>query len=89
MANHNGRCATGAGVLQMREMNCPYSFVRPPTASLSDDVAVIAPASGLTALFPGILDIGVNRLQENFDGTPQVYPTADKYPEYPFDLPGE
>ncbi len=73
----------------MREMDRPDSFVRPPAASPGDDVAIIAPASGLAALFPDILDLAVDRLREHFDLNPQVYPTARKDPEYLFDHPEE
>ncbi|MFT4948975.1 MAG: muramoyltetrapeptide carboxypeptidase LdcA involved in peptidoglycan recycling [Natronomonas sp.] len=70
-------------------MDRPDSFVRPPAASPGDTVAVIAPASGLAALFPEILDLAVDRLQEQFDVNPQVYPTAEKDPEYLFEHPEE
>lgn len=73
----------------MREMNRPDSFVRPPAASPGDDVAVIAPASGLAALFPDVLDLAVERLEDHFDVNPVVYPTAEKDPEYLFDHPEE
>lgn len=73
----------------MREMCRPDSFVRPPAASPGDDVAIIAPASGLAALFPDILDLAVDRLQKHFDVNPQVYPTAEKDPEYLFKHPEE
>lgn len=71
----------------MREMTRPDSFVRPPAASSGDDVAVIAPSSGLAALFPDILDLAVDRLRQHFDLNPRVYPTAERDPEYLFDHP--
>lgn len=73
----------------MREMSRPDSFVRPPSASPGDDVAVVAPASGLAALFPDVLDLAVDRLREQFDVNPVVYPTAERGPEYLFDHPEE
>ena len=73
----------------MHEMTRPDSFVRPPAVSPGDDVAIIAPASGVAALFPDILDLAVERLQEHFDVNPRVYPTAKKDPEYLFDHPEE
>jgi Uncharacterized proteins, homologs of microcin C7 resistance protein MccF len=73
----------------MREMTRPDSFVRPPPASPGDDVAIIAPASGLAALFPDILDLAVDRLREQFDLNPRVYPTAEKAPEYLLEHPEE
>lgn len=60
----------------------PESFVRPAPASPGDDVAVIAPASGLAALFPDVLDLAIERLEEHFDVNPIIYPTAKKDPEY-------
>ena len=73
----------------MREMDRPDSFIRPPPASPGDDIAVIAPASGVAALFPDILDLAVDRLREQFGVEPQVYPTAEKTPEYLFEHPEE
>jgi len=46
----------------MHEMTRPDSVIRPPAVSLGDDVAIIAPGSGVAALFPDILDLGVERL---------------------------
>jgi muramoyltetrapeptide carboxypeptidase LdcA involved in peptidoglycan recycling len=73
----------------MRDVSRPDSFVRPDPASPGDDVAVVAPASGLAALFPDVLDLAVDRLRETFDVNPVLYPTAEKDPEYLFEHPGE
>lgn len=73
----------------MREVSRPDSFVRPPPASAGDDVAVVAPASGLAAVFPDVLDLAVDRLREHFGVNPVVYPTAEKDPAYLFDHPAE
>lgn len=60
----------------------PDPFVRPAPASPGDEVAVIAPSSGLAALFPDVLELAVDRLAETFDVNPVVYPTAERDPEY-------
>ena len=66
----------------MREFSRPDSFVRPPPASPGDDVAVIAPASGLAAVYPEILELAVERLERQFGLNPVVYPTVERSPEY-------
>jgi muramoyltetrapeptide carboxypeptidase LdcA involved in peptidoglycan recycling len=87
--DYDGGRATRTGGVWMREMNRPDSFVRPPAASPGDDVAVIAPSSGLAALFPDILDLAVDRLRRHFEVNPRVYPTAKKDPEYLSNHPEE
>lgn len=73
----------------MREMSRPESFVRAPAASSGDDVAVVAPASGLAAVYPDVLDLALDRLRERFDLNPVVYPTAERGSEYLFEHPAE
>ncbi len=65
----------------------PETFVRPPPASPGDDVAIIAPSSGLASLFPEILDLAIERLERTFEVHPVVYPTAEADPEYLADHP--
>jgi muramoyltetrapeptide carboxypeptidase LdcA involved in peptidoglycan recycling len=67
----------------------PDSFVRPDPVEPGDDVAVIAPSSGLADLYPDVLDLAVQRLREIFEVNPVVYPTAEKGIEYLFDHPEE
>ena len=66
----------------MREFSRPDSFVRPPSASPGDDVAVIAPASGLAAVYPEVLELAVERLERQFGLNPVIYSTAERSPEY-------
>jgi muramoyltetrapeptide carboxypeptidase LdcA involved in peptidoglycan recycling len=73
----------------MREFTRPDSFVRPPPASPGDDVAVVAPASGLAAVYPDVLELAIDRLREQFDLNPVVYPTAERDSEYLFEHPEE
>jgi muramoyltetrapeptide carboxypeptidase LdcA involved in peptidoglycan recycling len=51
-------------------------FVVPPVADPVDRVAVIAPSSGLAAMFRPVFELAVNRLGEYFDVEPVVDPTA-------------
>ena len=73
----------------MPDSTRPDHFVRPAPASPGDDVAVIAPSSGLAALFPDVLELAAERLAETFGLNPVLYPTAEKDPEYLAEHPEE
>lgn len=67
----------------------PDSFIRPEPVSQGDDVAIIAPSSGLAALFPDVLEIAVDRLETTFNLNPVIYPTAEMDPDYLSEHPEE
>lgn len=44
--------------------------------SAGDQVAVISPSAGLPAIFPWVLDLGINRLEQEFKLKVKEYPTT-------------
>jgi muramoyltetrapeptide carboxypeptidase LdcA involved in peptidoglycan recycling len=65
----------------------PESFIRPAAATPGDDVAIIAPSSGLASLYPDVLELAIDRLENTFNLNPVVYPTAEMEPDYLSDHP--
>jgi len=57
-------------------------FVTPPPLERGDQVAIVAPSSGLAAEYPHVYDLGLERLRTVFDLDPVEYPTATKDDEY-------
>ena len=51
-------------------------FVKLPKLAQGDQVAVISPSAGLPGLFPWVLELGIKRLQEEFQLQPVEYPTT-------------
>ncbi|MFB6069723.1 MAG: S66 peptidase family protein [Halanaeroarchaeum sp.] len=51
-------------------------FVTPPPLESGDEVAVLAPSSGLAAEYPHVYERGLERLRTTFDLEPVSYPTA-------------
>ncbi|WP_232687064.1 S66 family peptidase [Halobacterium zhouii] len=64
-------------------------FTVPPALEPGDQVAVIAPASGLAAAYPEVYELGLERLREVFDLDPVEYPTATADDEYLREHPEE
>lgn len=53
-------------------------FLRLPKLTKGDQVAVVSPSAGLPGLFPWVQDLGLKRLEENFDLKAKEYPTTRK-----------
>ncbi len=49
----------------------------PPPLSRGDTVAILAPSGGHAAMFPHVLDLGLERLRTHFDLEPVVYPSTE------------
>ena len=57
-------------------------FVTPPPLEEGDNVAIVAPASGLAERFPHVYERGLDRLRSAFGLEPVEFPTATKSDEY-------
>ncbi len=51
-------------------------FIKLPSLSPGDQVAVISPSNGLPQLFPEVFELGLKRLSEEFKLRPKEYPTT-------------
>jgi muramoyltetrapeptide carboxypeptidase LdcA involved in peptidoglycan recycling len=47
-----------------------------PKLNKDDQVAVLSPSSGLPGIFPWVFDLGLNRLEKDFNLIPKEYPTT-------------
>jgi muramoyltetrapeptide carboxypeptidase LdcA involved in peptidoglycan recycling len=65
------------------------SFTVPPALEPGDKVAVVAPSSGLAAMYPHVYELGLERLREVFDLEPVEYPTATADDDYLREHPEE
>jgi muramoyltetrapeptide carboxypeptidase LdcA involved in peptidoglycan recycling len=52
------------------------SFVEIDKLQKGDQVAVISPSNGLPQIFPEVFELGLQRLQDEFDLVPKEYPTT-------------
>jgi muramoyltetrapeptide carboxypeptidase LdcA involved in peptidoglycan recycling len=66
-----------------------HEFVVPPAVEPGDSVAVVAPSSGGAEQFSHVYELGLERMQEEFDLVPLEFPTAERSNEYLYDHPEE
>lgn len=59
------------------------AFTYPEKLRPGDKVAILSPSSGLPEIFPVVLELGLQRLQELFQLVPVEYPTTRKYNSSP------
>ncbi len=62
-------------------MSAMSDFVLPPALEPGDDVAIVAPGTSHATLFPHAYELGLDRLESEFDVNPVEFPTATKSPE--------